>query len=83
MPSAERQVLLAPDVVARAAARVAQLPEQRWMLKQPRAVRRSFAEDVLGRPDAGLRQQVWLLRQGDAVRESFVREVLLADEAQL
>jgi hypothetical protein len=80
VPSAERQVLLAPDAVARAAARMARDPEQRWMLRQPRAVRRSFAEEVLGRPDAELRQQVWMLRQPDVVRESFVREVLLADE---
>jgi hypothetical protein len=81
VPSAERQVLLAPDAVARAAARMAREPEQRWMLRQPRAVRRSFCEEVLGRPDAELRQQVWMLRQPDAVRESYVREVLLVDEA--
>jgi hypothetical protein len=80
--SAERQVLLAPDAVARAAARMAREPEQRWMLRQPRAVRRSFADEVFGRSDADMRQQVWLLRQSDAVRESFVREVLLADEAR-
>jgi hypothetical protein len=79
--SAERQVLLAPDVVARAAARVVSEPEQRWMLLQPRDVRRSFAREVHGRADAELRQQVWLLRQPEAVRESFIREVLLADEA--
>jgi hypothetical protein len=80
MASAERQVLLAPDTVARAAARMAREPEQRWMLCQPRSVRRSFCEEVLGRPDADLRQQVWMLRQPDGVRESYVREVLLADE---
>jgi hypothetical protein len=80
MPSMERRVLCASDAVARAAARVAREPEQRWMLKQPRAVRRSFADEVLGRPDAELRQQVWMLRQGDAVRESYVRDVLLAGE---
>ena len=79
MPSAERQVLLAPDAVARAAARVARLPEQRWMLRQPKSVRRSFCEEVLGRPDEELRQQVWMLRQPDAVRESYIRDVLLAN----
>jgi hypothetical protein len=82
MPSTERRVLLAPDAVARAAARVAREPEQRWMLRQSRAVRRSFCEEVFGRPDADLRQQVWMLRQSDAVRESFVREVLLAGEVE-
>jgi hypothetical protein len=80
MPSTEHRVLCAPDAVAKAAARVARLPEQRWMLKQPRSVRRSFAQEVLGRPDADTRQQVWMLRQPDHVRESYVREVLLAGE---
>jgi hypothetical protein len=79
MPSVERRVLCAPDAVAKAAARVAHLPEQRWMLKQPRSVRRSFAEEVLGHPDEELRQQVWMLRQADHVRESYVRDVLLAN----
>ena len=55
-------------------------PEQRWLLCQPREVRRSFAAEVLGRPDEALRQQVWMLRQAKAVRESYIREVLLADE---
>ena len=76
MPSAERQVLLAPDVVARAAARMAPDAEQRWMLTQPRSVRRSFAAEVFERDGEDLRQQVWMLRQDDAVRESFVAEVL-------
>ena len=76
MPSAERQVLTAPDVVAKAAAGMAPDPEQRWMLRQPRAVRRSFAEEVFERPDEELRQQVWMLRQPDDVRESFVAHVL-------
>jgi hypothetical protein len=77
--STERRVLTAPGPVARAAARVAPEPEQRWLLCQPREVRRSFAEEVLGRPDESLRQQVWMLRQAKAVRESYIREVLLAD----
>jgi hypothetical protein len=76
MPSAERQVLIAPDVVARAAARMAPDPEQRWMLSRPRDVRRSFAEEVFERPDEELLQQVWMLRQDDATRESFIEQVL-------
>ena len=69
-------MLAAPDAVARHAARVAPDAEARWILRQPRAVRRSFAEEVLGREDRELREQAWLLRQPDAVRHSFVREVL-------
>ena len=81
MSSTEQRVLTAPGPVARAAARMATEPEQRWLLCQPREVRRSFAEEVLGHPDEALRQQVWMLRQPRAVRESYIREVLLRDAA--
>ena len=81
--AAERQILTAPDAVARAAAPLAPDPEQRWMLKQPRELRRSFAEEVFGRPDEHHRQQVWMLNQPREVRESFAREVLMrADEPE-
>ncbi len=78
MPSeaTERRVLTAPNAVARAAARMAALPEQRWILAQPREVRQSFADEVLGRADMELRQQIWMLRQSRAVRESYIAEVL-------
>jgi len=76
MALGERQVLLAPDVVARAAARVAPEPEQRWMLSQPRATRRHFAEHVFGHPDMERRQEIWMLTQTEEVRESFIEEVL-------
>jgi hypothetical protein len=78
--STEHRILTAPDAVARRAARFAPDAEQRWMLAQPRAVRRSFAEEVFQRPDAALRQQVWMLRQPAAVRESYIRDVLLRDD---
>ena len=78
MSTTERRVLTAPDAVARAAARLAADREQRWMLRRPRAVRQSFAEEVFGHPDAELRQQVWMLRQPQAVRESYIADVLLA-----
>ena len=81
MPSAtERSILTAPGPVARAASRAARAPEQRWMLTQPRELRRSFAEEVFGREDADLRQEVWMLRQPKAVRESFVENVLLRQD---
>ena len=77
MPSAtERSILLAPAAVAKTAAYAAAEPEQRWMLRQPRDVRRSFAEEVFGRPDATERQEIWMLHQTKEVRESFIREVL-------
>ena len=74
----ERRILTAPAPVARAAAKVAALPEQRWILCQPRAVRESFAEEVLGKADEELQQQIWMLRQPKAVRESYIADVLLA-----
>ena len=72
----ERSILTAPGPVARAAALAAREPEQRWMLTQPREVRRSFADEVFGRPDMEERQEMWMLRQPRAVRESFIRQVL-------
>ena len=81
MPSsAERQILVAPDAVARAAAPLAPDAEARWMLRQPRAVRRSFAEEVFGREDEELRQQAWMLRQPRERRESFVEHVLMKQD---
>ena len=82
MPSAvEKQLLLAPDAVARAAAPMAPLREQQWMLRQSRDVRRSFCEEVFGREDEELRQQVWMLHQPRALRESYLDEVLAYDPA--
>lgn len=76
MPSPERSLLLAPGPVARAAARMARAPEQRWMLCQPREVRRSYVAEVLDRPDQQNAAEIWLLRQPSAVRASYVRDVL-------
>lgn len=68
-----RTVLLAPNVVSRAAARAADAPEEVWMLMQPREVRASYVEQVIdGQGDP----QVWMLRQRSEVRESYIREVL-------
>ena len=76
MPSStlERQVLTAPDTIARAAARYAADSEQAWMLRQPRALRRSYASEAFGRGETA--EQIWMLRQADDVREAYVREVL-------
>ena len=78
-PKLELRVLTAPDRVARAAARFAPDPEQAWMLRQPRALRCSFAEHAFGRGE--LAEQVWMLRQADDVREGYITHVLLAPKA--
>ncbi len=78
--SAERQILLAPDAVARAAAPLAPDAESRWMLRQPRALRRSYADEVFGRENEELRQQAWMLQQAREVRESFVEHVLMKQD---
>jgi hypothetical protein len=76
--NAERRVLTAPGPIARAAARYAALPEEKWLLAQPRGIRQSYAEHVLGQPDEEIQRQIWMLRQPEAVRESYIAEVLLA-----
>ena len=76
MSATERSLLLAPGPIARAAARIAREPEQRWMLCQPLDVRRSYVVAVLDRPDIENAAEIWLLGQSDAVRASYVRHVL-------
>jgi hypothetical protein len=76
LSAAERAVLLGPDLVARTAASQVRAPDQRWLLRQPRAVRRSFVElvvDADGDPHAAER---WMLGQSATVRSSYVAEVL-------
>jgi hypothetical protein len=81
MSSVERQVLLAPDAVARAASNVVRGRVERWMLRQPRSVRRSYVFEVLAHgDDRELREQRWMLLQPDAVRVSYVTEVLEGGE---
>lgn len=72
----ERELLLAPDLVARGAAALAQAPEQRWMLGQPLAVRRSYLRDVMEAPDRPHAQEIWMLGQPDAVRLDYLRVIL-------
>ncbi len=78
MASTERRVLLAPATIARAAAWMAKEPEQRWMLQQNAAVRRSYADAVLDAtgPGAAQAQELWMLRQSRPVRLSFIAQVL-------
>lgn len=73
----ERSVLLAPDLVANAAANATNDPQAKWLLKQPRPVRESYVNEVLDkRGDQELRATAWLLRQPAEVRESYLREVV-------
>jgi hypothetical protein len=72
----DRQILMGPDWVARAAAAAVTDPKQRWMLRQPRHVRRSYALEVLGRPDEDRVAEKWMLLQPDEVRLSYVERVL-------
>jgi hypothetical protein len=79
LSAAERAVLLGPDLVARTAAGQVRAPDQRWLLRQPRAVRRSFVELVIdadGDPNAAER---WMLGQSGPVRSSYVADVLDAE----
>ena len=72
----DRQILTGPDWVARAAAGAVADPKARWMLRQSRDVRRSYAAEVHGRPDEDLRAERWMLLQPDHVRHSYVKHVL-------
>jgi hypothetical protein len=73
----ERSVLLAPDLIAGAAAGATNDPQAKWLLRQPKPVRESYVNEVLDQEgDPGLRATAWLLRQPDAVRESYLREVV-------
>jgi hypothetical protein len=73
----QKQVLLGPAPLRRAAAARVQTAEEAWMLRQPRLVRRTYAAQVLdGRGDIGLLTEMWMLRQPDEVRDSYIEEVL-------
>ena len=72
-----KRVLLGPASVRKAAAGRAADDKERWMLRQPAEVRRSFVREVLER---GRDEEAWMLLQPDHVRHSYVAEVL-GDEA--
>src|SRR3954465_13245478 len=72
----DRQILTGPDWVARAAAGAVNDPRIRWMLRQSRDVRRSYAAEVHGRPDEDRLAERWMLLQPDHVRHSYVEHVL-------
>ncbi len=78
-PRMDKAVLLGPNPLAKAAAMAAKLPEERWLLRQPRRVRASYVTEVLDAGDEPNAEEIWMLRQAKPVRESYIREVLRPD----
>jgi hypothetical protein len=78
LPPGARAVLSGPDFVARQIAHRQSDPQQRWILRQPKVVRRSFLEEII---DGEASQERWMLLQDDETRLSYVWEVLEAEEA--
>ena len=74
-----KRVLLGPASVRNAAARRATDKTERWMLRQPTSVRRSFVREVL---EKGASEEAWMLLQPDDVRHRYVAEVLGHDAQQ-
>jgi len=72
----DRQILMGPDWMARAAVGAVNDPKARWMLRQSRDVRRSYATEVYGKPDEDRLAERWMLLQPDHVRHSYVKHVL-------
>lgn len=73
LPPHARAVLGGPDFIAHRLAGSQSDPQQRWMLRRPRDVRRSFLRDVI---EGGGDQERWMLLQPDTVCSSYVEEVL-------
>jgi hypothetical protein len=80
LPPGARMVLLGPDAVAHRLAARDTDPARRWLLGQPRAVRRSFVEQVIDAGGSRRAQERWLLLADEPVRRSFVEQVVDAPE---
>jgi hypothetical protein len=74
-PWVVKRVLLGPATVRRAAAKRSK-GQERWLLTQPIAVRRSYVTDVLDRGGGSDLEQAWMLMQPAPVRKSYVKDVL-------
>jgi hypothetical protein len=70
-------VLTGPDFIARQIAGRERDPQRRWLLRRPKAVRRSFLEAIV---DHDMPEERWMLLQDDETRLSYVEEVLEAAE---
>jgi hypothetical protein len=73
LPPHARAVLTGPDFLARNLAALERDPQRAWMLRRPRAVRRSFVETVV---DGGGDEERWMLLQDDETRRSYVADVI-------
>lgn len=73
LPPGARSVLSGPDFLARQVANRAGDPQQAWILRRPKEIRRAFLEAVI---DGGADQERWMLLQHDDVCRSYVEEVL-------
>jgi hypothetical protein len=72
----ERAIVLAPDAVARVVASTEPDPLRRWLLRRPRAIRRSFVHEVVDAGGTRRLQERWLLLHDADVRASYVAEVI-------
>lgn len=76
LPPGARTMLRAPDMITRALAATEDDAERRWLLSRPRAIRRSFVEQVIDRGGDVAEQRRWMLEQDAEVRGSYVSDVL-------
>jgi hypothetical protein len=72
LPPGARTVLSGPDLVARTLASRESDPQRKWLLRRPKAVRRSFLATVI---DDGGDEERWMLLADDATRSSYLDEV--------
>jgi hypothetical protein len=77
LPAHARVILTGPDFVARNLAGIERDPQRRWMLRRPRAIRRSFVQTVV---DGGGDEERWMLLQDDDTRRSYVSDVLSVED---
>ena len=73
LPPHARAVLTGPDFLARNLAGLERDPQRKWMLRRPRAVRRSYVSVVI---DGAGDEERWMLLQDDETRASYVTDVL-------
>jgi hypothetical protein len=78
LPPHARAVLTGPDFVARHLAGRERDPQRSWILRRPRAVRRSFVAAIV---DGGGSEERWMLLQDDDTRRTYVADVLPAEDA--
>ncbi|HEY6886466.1 MAG TPA: hypothetical protein VI300_01765 [Solirubrobacter sp.] len=77
LPPHARAVLTSPDFVTRNLAAVERDPQRKWMLRRPRAVRRSYVSVVV---DGAGDEERWMLLQDDDTRASYVTDVLARED---